>query len=102
MSKKIIVFNDDCADFPENAKEFMAFWYEKLSLVPKEFFDSATIEVETYESYEESYLEATVSYFRPLTDEELAEQKQYEEDKEVENLMRKKIQFEKLKAELGE
>ena len=79
MNKTIKVFEDDCAYFPTKATEFLAFWQEKLMLIPVEYRDSAEIEIETYQSYESEYIQATVSYTRP----ENKEEKQERENREA-------------------
>ena len=61
--------NAEC-DLPTKAIDFMAFWDEKLSLIPKEFRANAQIEVEATTSYDYALLEVVVSYTRVETDDE--------------------------------
>ncbi len=47
-----VVFTDeDCYDIPTGASEFIAFWQEKLDLVPVAHKSTAFITVEPYECY---------------------------------------------------
>lgn len=68
--KVIEVFDDECPDIPEKADKFMEFWQEKINLIPEEHRGTAEIELEADESYGSPYLNVTVRYKRPETDEE--------------------------------
>ena len=57
-------------DLPTKAVDFMAFWDEKLTLIPDDHRANAQIEIEAITSYDQALLEVTVSYTRPETDEE--------------------------------
>ena len=99
---EVLVFFDDCACLPENAKEFMKFFNDKLSEVPDEYIDSAKISVECFEYYGQANLEVNVTYERPLTNEEREKQEADRELKKLLETTRKKAQLENLKRELGE
>lgn len=99
---KIVVFNRDDLNYnlPEKPDEFMSWWQEKLDMVPEEHRATATVELEANVFYDSSELEATVSYTRPESDDELAarklkekQQREFRENQELCELERLKKKF---------
>lgn len=76
QNKKIIVFETECAyDIPTNPKKFLQWWQQKFAEIPDEHMDTAVVDLRAEEDslYENSpYLEVSIYYYRPETDEELA------------------------------
>ena len=74
-NKWVEVFKDENHyGLPRGAIEFIAFFQDKLELVPQEFKESITIDVEAASGmYDESgpELSITISYERPETDIEM-------------------------------
>ena len=101
MNKTITVFEDDCAYFPTKATEFLAFWQEKIMLIPVEYRDSASIEVEAYQSYDCEYVQATVSYERPENKEEKQERVRVNASRKSIRDHEKLLRYNQLKQELG-
>jgi len=100
---RIIVFEDDDIedDIPTAPAEFMAFWREKIDLIPQEFMDTANIDLVGDSRWESGYLEARISFTRLETDEEEAARLKKEEDRRkfIEN--QELCQLENLKAKYG-
>ena len=98
----VTVFKEDCNyDLPTKPDEFIAFFEEKIALVPNEYRDSARVEVEADIYYDSTKLNVMVSYKRLETDEEEnarlkreKEQKAWKENQEL-------CQLEKLKEKYG-
>lgn len=87
--------------FPTKATESINWFLDKLSQIPEEFRESATIQIETVQDYDDYHTEITFSYSRPQTDEEvLAEErkvrsaKKYKEQQDLEMLARLKAKYE--------
>jgi len=100
MMKVIEVFNEEYPDIPEKADKFMEFWQEKINLIPEEHRGTAVIEIEAGESWGSPYLNTTVRYKRPETDEEkdaregrIAAQSNAQRDREIEQLRKLKEKY---------
>lgn len=100
---EVTVFNDDdiSCELPEKPDEFMAWWQDKLDMVPVEYKASAKIEVECYEGYGSGQLEVTVSYTRPENDEEVAKRELRERKNQELQERQELCEFERLKEKLG-
>ena len=95
MDKRIQIFNQDVQyELPELASEFMAFWQEKIDVIPEEFLSTARIELEGGEEYGCGATNAVISYVRPETAQELQNKK---DEKSQQEQARTKIEIEQLK-----
>ena len=75
MNIKITVFNaeeyDSQKDWPtSNAVEFVKWFQGKLDLIPEEYRNVASIDLESHASYDSSEIEIDIYYNRPETAEE--------------------------------
>ena len=67
------------SDWPPNKPyEFMSWFQSKISLIPEEFRDSATIEIDSSTSYDSSHATIEIRFYRPETDAEEAAREQNE------------------------
>lgn len=58
-------------NIPPDPKDFIDFWLDEFELIPREFKDSASVELEPgYDYGDLPYIDVTVSYLREETDEE--------------------------------
>jgi len=100
--KSVTVYDEDIEyKAPESPKEFMAFFQNKIDLVPDESIDSAFIKLEAGSSYGCSELSLTVGYSRLETDEEerireasLQAQSEFRKKKELRLLSELKEKYE--------
>ena len=68
---RIVVFeNRFLEDIPTPPDEFMAFWQEKIDLIPQEFRCSGRAYIEPYPFGDSSSLFLEISFERPETEEE--------------------------------
>jgi len=100
---KVTVFEtDDLEDIPEKPAEFIAFWTEKVNLIPDEFMSTAIITLEPETRWECGYLEMKITYTRPETNAESI----HREDKanaRVDSIRRKELdQLAELKKKYGD
>ena len=79
MKKKITVsvFNEEISyDTPDNPKEFMKYFQDKIDLIPEKYKDIAIIELESdYGEYDSTRLNFSIYYER----DETAEEREYRE-----------------------
>jgi hypothetical protein len=101
MNKKVTVFGDDYFYAPEDAKGFMEFWQKKLDLIPKEFIESAAIDIEPVDNYGSPGIEVEIYYYRPETNEEIEERERQENMAMESRLKRDRASYLQLKARLG-
>jgi hypothetical protein len=92
-NKVVIVYEEGSPWIPEDPEEFMRFWDEKISQIPKEFKSSAKIEIETRRApYDDSsYISVTISYERLETEKEMTE-REIKEREINENIKRRELQ----------
>ena len=92
----------DTFGVPEKGSEFMAFWQSQLDKIPKEFMDSALIEIDSEsDGYGGSSVDMQVSYKRPESDREIEVREQKESQSYQRNVDQKLLQYERLKKELN-
>ena len=83
-------------------KEFIETWQSRVSEIPDEFLDTATVEITTCEDgYGVVLIDIDVVYERPETDEEEVVRERREETLDERNKASKVIKYHALKAELG-
>ena len=98
---KVTIYEKDYY-YPEgNAAEFMKFFQDKLDTIPKEFVDSAVIEIEAVDNYGSSSIDCSIYYFRPQTEAEISAEMAAKEAIALGERQRKLDQIERLKRELG-
>ena len=86
----------------ENAIKFLAWFEEKINSIPKEFKDSAKVELEAVSSYGGcAYASIEIYYYRPETDEEEIARKAKEQNKAELQKQRELRQLEELKRKYG-
>ena len=107
MTKKIIEITawSDTGSYvaPKNSADFLAFWKDKLSLVPPEFQDTAEIRTWVDEDYAgDSFTVWDITYHRLETDEEYSYR--VEREKERDSLVKERELklLESLKIKYGE
>jgi hypothetical protein len=96
-NKKIMIHEEFLPSIPKKADEFFAFWRGKIDLIPKEFRDSAAIEIE----HDQDCLEISVSYLRPETELEANEREQRNSNWDAKSKARRLDDYNRLKAEFG-
>jgi len=105
MDIKIEVFKKDQYDgeWPEeNAAKFLAWFEEKINSIPKEFRDSAKVELEAVPGYEHcAYASIEIYYYRPETDEEEIARKAKEQNRAELKKQLELRQLEELKRKYG-
>ena len=72
--------DDDKCNLPTNVRGFMAFWNEKLDLVPEEYKESATIDIDAKPFCDFANLSVEICYYRSETDEEEQQREQRERE----------------------
>lgn len=74
---RVTVFSHERYDgewMPEGLADAIAWLNDKLESIPAEYRDSATIEIDSVSSWEDShYASITITYTRPETDDEVCE-----------------------------
>jgi len=98
---KVTAYELNYDDIPEKPSEFFAFWKEKIQLVPEEYREVALIEIEAEEDYGSAMLAATVSYYRPETNQEEALREGREKTRVELNKQQELRQLEMLKKKYG-
>jgi len=88
-------------DIPSNPKDFMAYWQELFNEVPKQYKDSAKIEMEAIVRYGSATIECTIYYEREETDEEEMKRESRIKHDESRRNERKMQEYLLLKKELG-
>ena len=63
-----IAYEDDTFSFAGKPEELVALIREKANLVPSEFKDSTTIEIETYGEYDMDFIRLVVEYYDQTED----------------------------------
>ena len=102
MEIMVTVFNDDdCYNIPDDADGFIAFFTEKLSLIPEEHRGTAKIDVRAEPCYDSAILEVNIYYYRPETQSEIEAREQKDIARKQGEKARKIAEFERLRAELG-
>jgi hypothetical protein len=87
---------------PESAAGFQSWINRTLDSIPREFFDSAAVEISSEDYYESHCFVIEIYYFRPETAEEIAE-KEAEKQARIDREQRDKLNlFLRLKAEFGD
>lgn len=84
-------------DLPDNLVKLIEFLKVKLDEVPKEYRDSALMDIEALSNWGDPCLEATISYRRPLNKEEVAKERKDQREsrkrsKEIEMAELKRLQ----------
>lgn len=107
MAKKIIKISvwSDTENFvnPKPFAEFLAFWKDKLSLIPSEFQDTAEITTWVDEDYAgDKHIAWDVSYLRLETDEEYSCRLEREQERESITRERELNLLKSLKVKYGE
>ncbi len=73
--KRVVVFDEEQYDGewpPISATECVAWFTKKIETIPSEHRATATIEIDSVDSYEDtSYARIVISYDRPETDDEM-------------------------------
>jgi hypothetical protein len=64
---------------PQKASNFQAWINSILESIPREFFDSATVEISSTSVEEPGHFQVRISYYRPKTAEDIAEEKAKEQ-----------------------
>ena len=99
---KIIVFKEDCEyKIPTSPVEFMQFWADKINIIPEEFINTATIEIDIEDDYGFQSLILEISYTRPETNQEY-ESRIFKERQMDDKLKQKELKLLKLLKELSE
>tara|TARA_R110000822_G_scaffold281440_1_gene403157 strand:- start:268 stop:597 length:330 start_codon:yes stop_codon:yes gene_type:complete len=101
--KTVYIIQDlDTYGVPEKGSEFMAFWQGQLDKIPKEFMDSALIEIDSEsDRYGGSSVNMQVSYKRPESDREIEARIKHEFHYAKRDADQKRLQYERLKKELN-
>lgn len=106
MNIKITVFNvkeyDSQKDWPpSNAVEFIKWFQGKLDLIPEEYRNVASIDLETHTSYDSSEIEIDIYYDRPETAQEAAARKHKIQLQKEHERINELALLEKLKKKYG-
>lgn len=83
-------------------EDYRAALAELESFVPQGYHDSIYTDVEAYDDYGSPSVYCKIYYYRPMTPEEIADEKAEKKKHELEMQERRRKQFEALKAEFGE
>ena len=67
-------------DIPTRPHELMKFLQSKIDVIPAEFMESARIEIGLEHEFGEAYLGVVVTYRRPKTEQELAQEDRLDSD----------------------
>lgn len=85
-------------DIPKNPNEFIAYFKEKIDLIPKEFLDSAKIELYMDADYGDGIISLRIGYSRPETEKEESDRRISEKtDRKKRNDFVKKNELNQLK-----
>lgn len=95
LQKKVIVYSgeENTNGWPSyNAVEFMEWMREKISQIPAEYMDYASVELGSSIYYDSSNAEIDIYYFRPETDEEAAA-REYDDQRRSERNRRHELEM---------
>jgi hypothetical protein len=70
---------DETGEPPQKASDFQVWINSIFESIPREFFDSATVEISSTSVEEPGYFQVRISYYRPKTTEDIAEEKAKEQ-----------------------
>ena len=92
----VTVFRDTVSYLPQVATDFMKMLSDKMALIPKEYIETAIIEIETESYYDSCTAFLSLTYTRPENDSEEAAREADERQKLADTEAREKAQLEKL------
>lgn len=87
QQKQVVLFDEEQYGGgwpPRNATEYIAWFTEKLECIPAEYRATASIDIDSVSSYEDShYARIQITYIRPETDEEVVIREAQEQAREA-------------------